>query len=689
MLGFMISFLVLSSCLPLPGSWVYLMPILGENVINSSTPEIVVINNTLIRHPMTLSIVIEPNNNPQTLQPIIKVVDVSTTTPRLIHSIEARQVGEKLVMQNFLMIPGIIYTVTVEGMNGTIGSFNRTTSLDSSLETEEITGIENDNAATGEPIDSSFLSVLSRGSRGAVNGMLEDGSDVDRYTLTLEKGESIELAVEIPNSPLDALPVTAQPLSLSASDFVFDDLTGIQPQNFTGSLGSIQLTALVSSILNVQLLDGTGTPLNENTESAFNVDGLYRLTVPQTGTYQIMVSAHDPSSTSSINYQLLVLRNAEFERERNDRLATPQMLTFGLPMLGYVGYDLPVLRYDPKPPAHVAGNPFNLGFNASGELIFLDAEDPSKSVGVQYNSVEYLSFEDPHRLWLRSSTGEKYELQETDLMVRQVGNLRILQVTGYFNLTPDETPELVVELLREFSFYITDSYMFVHTTLINPNDIDLTGYSLVERYNPAPDKTELTVNNLALPNELFVFSTNGRAFGIGSPDDNILLAFEPGVGVGGSPADEAMLITQPVLNLPTGDSQSFGYNLLFGENLMSVQAIYTAAVAQGFSLDDYYRVNLQGNTWYAFDSYLSNATITSNTPVISPSLEIIDSGGTVVANLDGDTYLGDHWLFNAPAEGTYTVRVFAPPDYMQVTGSDYVIMVYEIKQNNHVPVIYR
>ena len=69
-----------------------------------------------------------------------------------------------------------------------------------------------------------------------------------------------------------------------------------------------------------------------------NVDQLIRFVAPATGTYYVRIAG------APVEYSLVVARNADFDTEDNDSIATAQDISETQVVFGHVGYRVRPLR---------------------------------------------------------------------------------------------------------------------------------------------------------------------------------------------------------------------------------------------------------------------------------------------------------------------------------------------------------
>jgi hypothetical protein len=181
------------------------------------------------------------------------------------------------------------YRIQVSSPSGTTGGYALTANLNAAEERESRGGPSNDTTATAQDLDPAFTAMGGAASRAAVLGTAGGN---DYYAFTANVGETVSLALQ----------------------------------------------SLAAGVANVALLDPSGAILATAVGGAPNVGRILNNVVATTsGVYRALVT----TTTTGTPYNLLVLRNAAFDREPNNDLLAPQDL-FGTgvalddTVLGYV-----------------------------------------------------------------------------------------------------------------------------------------------------------------------------------------------------------------------------------------------------------------------------------------------------------------------------------------------------------------
>ncbi len=230
----------------------------------------------------TVSLVVDPD---ATLQPTVELFDPAITS---IGTTTAGAMGEDAVLQVVPTSGAGTYTLTVGSAADSVGSYTVQLILNAAVEEESHDGPTNNDAASAEDLDGSFLALGGLAQRGAVLGTLDVSADW--YGFTLQDGESTTLVLKA----LSAADVTLQ---------LYDD--------------SLNLLAMGTAAINANQVINNFV----DTTSDGNPNGYFaRIT-----------------GTSTVDYSLVVTRNADFDTERNDGLA-PQVLTPTTTVLGHVDF---------------------------------------------------------------------------------------------------------------------------------------------------------------------------------------------------------------------------------------------------------------------------------------------------------------------------------------------------------------
>ncbi len=227
-----------------------------------------------------VTVVVDPD---ATLQPTIELSDPLDTS---LGTATAAAAGEDAVLQTVATTGAGTYTVTIGGVASTTGGYTVRLILNAAAENESHGGPTNDDAASAEDLDGSFLALDGGAAeRGAVLGT--SGATDDWYQFTLDDGQ----------------------------------------------LATLGLTELAGN-LTLELYDGTaallaiGMPAGNLSQVINNfVDTTSNGTAD---TYYAVVSG-----TPGIDYSLVLTCDADFDTEPNGDTGTAQAITPGGVVLGY------------------------------------------------------------------------------------------------------------------------------------------------------------------------------------------------------------------------------------------------------------------------------------------------------------------------------------------------------------------
>ena len=228
----------------------------------------------------TVTLVVDPN---ATLQPTVELFDPAGAS---LGTATAGAMGKDAVLQTVPTSGAGTYTVTVGGAADSIGSYTVGLILNAAIETESHDGPANDDAASAEDLDGSFLALGGLAQRGAVLGTL-DASE-DWYHFTLQDGESTTLALK----------------ALSAADVTLELYDSSQ------NLLSMGVAA-----------DNANQVINNFVDTT---------TEGSPDTYLARING-----TSATDYSLVVTRNADFDTEPNEGAAPPQDFAPAQTVLGH------------------------------------------------------------------------------------------------------------------------------------------------------------------------------------------------------------------------------------------------------------------------------------------------------------------------------------------------------------------
>ncbi|MHC4201937.1 MAG: Ig-like domain-containing protein, partial [Planctomycetota bacterium] len=203
------------------------------------------------------------------LQPEVELFHPATGSMGVV---QAATPGEDAVFQTASATDTGTYTATVRGVGGTAGAYTVQVILNAEVEMEEHDGASNDTHATAQDIGGSFFSIDGvTATRGAVLGT-SASSNEDWYSFWLDMDDSVAIAA----------------------------------------------SALTAGSIAVELYDPPGALLAAGA-GADNADQVItNFVAPADGQYRVLVTG------DGAEYSLVVTRNAAFDVEPNDDLASAQ-----------------------------------------------------------------------------------------------------------------------------------------------------------------------------------------------------------------------------------------------------------------------------------------------------------------------------------------------------------------------------
>jgi hypothetical protein len=136
----------------------------------------------------TITVVVDPD---ATLRPTIELRDPSDV---VIGTAQAAAAGQDAVLQTVATTGAGMYTVMIGGVADSTGEFSVELILNAAVEEETHDGPANDEAATAQDIDASFIS-LGVGSAGRAAVVGTANASEDWYAFSLEDGQSATLAL--------------------------------------------------------------------------------------------------------------------------------------------------------------------------------------------------------------------------------------------------------------------------------------------------------------------------------------------------------------------------------------------------------------------------------------------------------------------------------------------------------------
>jgi uncharacterized delta-60 repeat protein len=203
-------------------------------------------------------------------------IEVRDPSDALVGSATATDAGLDAVLRNLSIAVAGNYTIVVRGVSGSAGAYTVRALLNSDVESENHDGPTNGTIATAQSIEGAMLPLAGSAARASVLGRLMSSSDVDWYSLSLAAGQTLSATLRL----------------LGAGTPTF---------RLTDAGGAAIATATAAS-------DGL----------TFEIHG-FKATAA--GTYYLEVGG-----ATSLDYQLLVGRNVEFDRRGNVGTASAHTL---------------------------------------------------------------------------------------------------------------------------------------------------------------------------------------------------------------------------------------------------------------------------------------------------------------------------------------------------------------------------
>jgi subtilase family serine protease len=191
--------------------------------------------------------------------------------------------GSVALIQSHLIDGAGTYFLRVSGDAGSTGAYSLQVVLNAAIEEENLFGWDNGTTATAQSLATSFIDLGAGALRAAVNGKVN--TDRDYYSVTLAAGEALSTVVKAIGS--------------NKLTIWLEDASGALA---TGLPGATNLTQSITDFVS-----------------------------PSGGTYYIGVQGLQ----SGVGYNLVVLKNAFFELESNDSLASAQALDRSPNVLAY------------------------------------------------------------------------------------------------------------------------------------------------------------------------------------------------------------------------------------------------------------------------------------------------------------------------------------------------------------------
>jgi len=568
------------------------------------------------------------------LRPTVELLDLSSN---VIATASAAAAGQDAVIQSFAIPASGTYTLRVSGAAGTTGSYTLQAILDASVESEEHFGGSDDTVATAQSVSSSFVTLATGISRGAVIGQLTAANLTDYYSFTLNAGDSATLAV------VHSAAATGESLAL---------------------------------------FDSSNTLLAIGSSGFANVDqAISNFIAPVAGTYYARITG-----TGAVPYDLLVTRNSDFDLETNGSIATAHDLNVAHAALGSVtsGSSAPSGSGTPiTPPFDVTGTPISIGFAADGSIT-------GPTIGARWNGIEFIregTFVGGFTVGLNglmftNSSADGVTSFPVTMQNLSSGSQHIYKITG--------TVTTGVAFQRFVQWKEGDNYALFTTTLTNNSAATLNNVAMLDNDDPDPGGTFSTSNDVTSGVDLVVGSAAPGAIGLGSADPRRVVSAEgflvinpfdiinSPVDPNGASADIAINMAFNIGSLAVGASATTTYAMVFGATQAAVQTNYSAIANLTTGViadDDYYSVTLTTG---------QSVQIATQTPgdgpfqpvnTLDPRVRVLDSLGNVLASDDNSApdSRNAKLNFTAPTAATYYIHVSSTTTAS--TAGDYLLTI--------------
>jgi Bacterial pre-peptidase C-terminal domain len=570
-----------------------------------------------------------------TLQPVVTLFDPLGAT---VATASAGAAGQGAIIQTAATTVATsgLYTISVTGAGGTTGRYAVRLTLNTAREEEGIrAGASDDGFATAQNIDGSFVSLGGSASRGAVLGRTESGQS-DCYAMNLSSGDMLSAAIKA---------ITAGTVHVSVY----------------GPSGALVATAI---------------------GGATNVDQVLRdLVVPVSGLYRLEVFG-DPS----VDYNLVATRNAAFDSENNDAIASAQPLESPIAggeqhALGAVSAsgDLFALRGTPVTGSLIlTGAKVTLGINTDGSFII-------GSTGIQFLGTEFVVPGTPVASFTVGYNGNTYTNNLVNgisqIVIASKENLSLGSRRGV-RIVGTAGDNLKVE--RIVVFNDTDEFVTVATRVTNLSVSGLLAVATLENLDPDQGSslglTANTNNDVVLGGQLVRADVKngtypgGLTIGLGSTDPRRVVSAEgfdnrnpfdiinSPEDPNGAPGDIGIALAVNLGTLAPSASSSTIHVMTFGRSTTEAETTYTAHAA-GTSINgpDIYRIQATAGVPLSFTTRTPGDGLGEPINNLDPKLRLLDSSGNQVAAGDNGAADGRNALLNyaPPASGVYYVEVSA------------------------------
>lgn len=467
-----------------------------------------------------------------------------------------------------------------------------------------------------------------------------------------------------------------------------------------GESATLALTGLSPGGLALSLEDGSGTTLATGSADATNVESVVsEYVAAQAGTYYARVVGRNLDGT---NYSLLVTRNAEFDTEGNDTLATAQELLSTQVAgkqwaLGNVSGDASVLdlRGTPVTGALIlAGDKITLGIQSDGSFIV-------GPTGIQFLGNEFVEPGTPLAGFTIGRDGANFTnkgaIGITDIAV----TLEDLSMGSFHGVRAVGIVGGNLQLERVVAFRDGDEFVTVATRLTNFGGTTLANVAWLE--NLDPDQGEPlgqgfeTFNDVVLGGELVRGDAvtpafpDGLTIGLGSSDSRRVVSAEgfdnnDPFAIIDSPEDPDGAFDDIAINMafnygslaPSQAVSSVGV-MTFGRSTTEADATYVAH-SGGVVLKDFdvYRITVDALRTLEVQTITPARKNGESVNNLDPMIRVYNAAGVVVASDDNSDPDGRNAKvsYKVPkGGGVYYIEVLPSSATPTQTSGEYILTV--------------
>jgi hypothetical protein len=659
----------------MPGSWQYDYGAnLTSTTLDAAQPEALLNEVNPLRR-MNATVILRNSGDP-TCSPVIRLKirdEKGKETP--VNDYAPERTATRYLFRNIPLDGGADYLLYAARKSETVCTFISQTLLNSDVEIEET----EDAQALAQEITANFLPIHEGAWRGFVSGTLLSAADVDTYSFPLQRGEQVRILVENPQQRTVKFPFGAPPALL-------ENLTSEQLAKIAARLEDPSNGAAFAGTgdFRVVLQPSKGSVVTGKRLPGVNVDAATLYTASASGMYSLTLRGGE-TFTYPTEYRVLILRNAQFEQERNDTIFGAQPVLLGQPVLGFLGETTNGTLENSALPRSVSGGKITLWVNGDGGFGI------NNEHAIEVDGLEYLSIFWPHQPILTAPTsGGSSPLRLTSAVLSNhyTGNRQEMHISGEFAYTDPGGVLQRIRFGRAITWYNAEMVVSVRTTLSNQGDTSAKSLTLTDDFFPiSPGGPDPATLSMLANGRLAAATGNGHTFGVGSPDTNLTVKIVPRTPEQTDSRPGMVSAALPVGELPAKSSVVSEFYMVFGDTPNNTAALYESAVRTGFNADDYYRVTLQKGRMYHFQALLATQDSTFSVPGIG--IGIFDGQGKLLASEPPEPEnISSTIRFQAPESGNYYVRVYNETvDLMN--GNDYVFTVEDKTTIIHFPLVNR